>query len=480
MKASVVVLLACVLIPVLAQAQEGQAQGNLNTITSVSVRGGTVEIVGTKKPNFTTFTMTDPPRLVIDISEAVFSGVKDDLPVGNGTVTGIRTASYGSDESAIARVLIGYEREVETDIQATGNSLVVNVVGGGGATVAARPTAPAGTAGTGTAGTGTGGTTPGGTPEQAAVAAQADQKQQERAAAQATAAAQADQKQQERAAAQATAAAQADQKQQERAAAQAAAAAQADAEAQRQAQARAEADRKAQEESARVAAQQAEQQRLQQERAAKEASAAAEKQRREDEARAAAEAKKRQQAEAQAAAASSAEEKRRLAAEEKARREEAAQAAAEEKRRLAAEARARQQDEARQSRLAQAETPRRAPEQGDGLAVSSRRKTMMLVGFKQEPTASRVFIRTNEPVRYTVSEGNKQVVLELENTGISESNNTRSLDTSFFDTAVASVDADAGPSRTVRVAIKLKEQVTYQTRQDGNEVSIEFQRPARR
>ncbi|WP_257455939.1 AMIN domain-containing protein [Archangium lipolyticum] len=484
MKASIVALLACVLVPVLALAQEGQAQGNLNTITSVSVRGGTVEIVGTKKPNFTTFTMTDPPRLVIDISEAVFSGVKEDLPVGNGTITGVRTASYGSDESAIARVLIGYEREVETDIQTTGNSLVVNVVGGGGAAVAARPGTPAGAAGTGAA------TTPGGTAEQAAVAAQTDQKQQERAAAESTVAAQADQKQQERAAAESTAAAQADQKQQERAAAQAAADAQAAAEAQRQAQARAEADRKAQEESARVAAQQAEQQRLQQERAAKEAAAAAEKQRREDEARAAAEEKKRQQAEAQVAAAASAEEKKRLAAEEKARRD----AAAEEKKRLAAEARARQQEEARaaaeerklereearQSRLAQAETPRRAPVQGDGPGVSSRRKTMTLVGFKQEATSSRVFVRTNEPVRYTVTEGNKQVVLELEDTGISESNNTRSLDTSFFDTAVASVNADTGPSRTVRVAIKLKEQVSFQARQDGNEVSIEFQRPARR
>ena len=194
MKAIALSLLACVLVPVLALAQEGKAE--LNTITSVSVKGGTVEIVGTKKPNFTTFTMTDPPRLVIDISEAVFSGVKEDQTVGNGTISGIRTASYGSDESAIARVLIGYEREVETDIQATGNSLVVSVQGGGGAAVAARPaapaetgTAPAGTApaGTGTAPAGTG-TTPGGTAEQATVAARTDRQQQEKAVADATAA----------------------------------------------------------------------------------------------------------------------------------------------------------------------------------------------------------------------------------------------------------------------------------------------------
>ncbi len=487
MNAVVVSLLACVLVPFLALAQEAQAPGNLNTITSVSVRGGTVEIVGTKKPNFTTFTMTDPPRLVIDISEAVFSGVKEDMAVGNGTISGIRTASYGSDESAIARVLIGYEREVETDIQASGNSLVVNVVGGGGAAVAARPTAPTGTApadaapaGTAPAGTAT---TPGVTAEQATVAAQVDRKQQERAAADAAASAQVDQKQQERAAADAAASAQADRQAQERAAADAAAAAKADAEAQRQAQARADADRKAQEEAARAASAQAEQQRLQQERAAKEAAAAAEKQRQQDEARAAAEEKKRQQAEAQAAAeekkrqqaqaqATAAEEKKRQQAEERQRQREEAQAAAEEKK--------RQQAEARQTRVAQAEPPPRDPVRGGGVGVSPRRKTMTLVGFRQESSASRVFVRTNEPVSYSVLEGNRMVMLVLENTAIAESNNTRALDTSFFDTAVTAVDADVGPSRTVRVTIRLKERVPFETRQEGNEVSIEFKRPAGR
>ncbi|WPB80816.1 AMIN domain-containing protein [Archangium violaceum] len=488
MKANLVVLLACVMVPALALAQEGQAPGNLNTITGVIVTGGRVEIVGSKKPNFTTFTMTDPPRLVIDISEAVFSGVKEEIAVGNGTITGIRTASYGSDESSIARVLIGYEREVETDIQASGNTLVVTTAGSGGTAVAERPGAAQGTAPAGTAPA----TTPGTTAEKAAVAAQTDRQQQEKAAAQSTAAAQ-DRQQQEKAVAQATAAAQADRQQQEKAAAQAAAAAQAEADAQRQAQARAEADRKAQEEAAKGAAQQAqqaEQRRLQEERAAKEAAAVAEKKRQQDEARATAEAKKqlaseekaRRESEAQAAAAekkrqqdearASAEEKKRLAAEEREAKLEEARAAAEDRR--------REQAEARQARVAQAERPRQAPAQGDSADVSSRSKVMTLVGFRPAPSGSRVFVRTNEPVSYNVTQGNKEVVLELENTRISESNNTRSLNTSFFDTAVVSVDADPGPSRTVRVAIKLKEQVQFETRQNGNEVSIEFQSPSRR
>lgn len=402
--AFVLLLITCVLGSARALAQEA----NLNSISSVNVRGGTVEIVGTKKPNFTTFTLTDPPRLVIDISEAVFSGVKEDITVGNGTITAIRTASYGSDESAIARVLIGYEREVDTDIQARGNSLVVSVAGGTAAQAAA-PTGPAPTADAAPAATGT-------DAQQAGAAAQGAQE---------------------------------DQKRQEAAAAQAAQQEQADAEERRQAEARAAAERKAQEE-----------------RAAQ----ATEKQRQQDEARAAADA--RRESEAQAAEA-----KRRQASEDRARRESEAQAAADERRRQQEEAR-----EARAARVAQAETPRREPARQEGPpSVSSRRKTMTLVGFKQERGASRVFVRTNEPVRYTVTPaGDRLVVVELENTLVAEENNTRAMDTSFFDTAVASVDANPGPSRTVRVSIRLKQQVPYETRQEGNELSIEFQRPASR
>src|SRR5690349_13465886 len=99
---------AVLMLPALAFAQSG-----MNTITQVTVKGASIEIVGSKKPNFTTFTMADPPRLVIDISEATFAGVPDEIPVGNGTITAIRTASYGSDSAAIARVLIGFEKEVE-------------------------------------------------------------------------------------------------------------------------------------------------------------------------------------------------------------------------------------------------------------------------------------------------------------------------------------------------------------------------------
>src|SRR5262245_63224395 len=125
--------LVAVASAMLAAAVSAQDKLELNTITKVQVSAGTITITGTKKPNFTTFTMTDPARLVIDISEAVFSGVADEQQVGNGVVTAIKTASYGSDASAIARVLIGFEKEYETDIQTSDTRLVVKVLGAGAA-----------------------------------------------------------------------------------------------------------------------------------------------------------------------------------------------------------------------------------------------------------------------------------------------------------------------------------------------------------
>ncbi|RKH19497.1 AMIN domain-containing protein [Corallococcus sp. CA047B] len=498
MKALAVSLLGWMLVPLVALAQQPAA--DLNTITSITVNGGTVEITGSKKPDFNSFTMTDPPRLVLDVSGAVFQGVDEEQPVGNGTVTGIRTATYGTESASIARILIGYEREVETDIQSAGNKLVVKVLGGGGNTAVAAntPAQPQGTAEIASATN----TPTGANAQDAAKAAASDRDAQDKAAKAAADAARADREAQEKAAAEASARAKADadaerQKQEE-----ARLASQRQDEERRTSEAAAIAERKRQEEDARVAAQRAEEER----RTA---------------AQAAAEAQRQQQAQAQASAKSSAEEKRaaaQAAAEEK---RAAAQAAAEEKRATAqaaadakrqraeeaqaatqarreeqqqarasaAETRRQKAEEARESRqqrtVASRETPSRAASQGSsaresgGGQTSSRRKTMTLVGFQQQPDSSRVFVRTNEPVRYTVSESGNQVVLELENTRVVESNNTLPLDTHFFPSAVSRVEAFAGAGHTVRVVIQLKQGVRYQTRQDGGLITLDFPRPGR-
>ena len=471
MKFLAVSVLVGVLVPLLALAQE---KVELNAITSVKVNGSTVEITGTKKPNFTTFTMTDPPRLVVDISEAILKGVPEETRVNNGFITGLRSANYGSESSSIARVLIGYDRDVETDIQVSGNVLMVKVLEGGAPLVAQampEPTQPV----QGTSGTaqtppqaGTPQTNPPTQPGTAQETAQAD------AAAKAKAQADA-----------ATAKKLEDDRRKQEEAARAEAAKKAEDDRRAQAQAAAD-EKKRQQETARAEAE------------AKKQAEAEERKRKEDEARAAVEARRQQEADDKKRRAEEAEQKRLAALEEKKHQQDEARAAteakrqqeadekkrraeeAEQKRLAALEEKKHQQDEARAPRVASAEPPRHTEPQSPSPApVSGKHKTLELVGFQQQSGASRVFVRTNEPVSYKVSEGRNEIVLMLENTQIGKGNNTRALDTSFFDTAVAQVDPTAGPDRSVRVSIKLKAKVSVQTHQEGNTISLEFPRPSR-
>jgi hypothetical protein len=112
--------------------------------------------------------------------------------------------------------------------------------------------------------------------------------------------------------------------------------------------------------------------------------------------------------------------------------------------------------------------------------ISSAIKNMTWVGFQQTRDASRVFIKTNEPVKFhVVEEGRNLIVLELENTRIPIRNNLRFLDTHFFDSAVTMIVPREieGISRNVRVEIQLRNRVPYSSGQEGNLVYINFQRP---
>jgi len=503
MKWLAVSVLGWVLIPVLALAQE---KVELNAITSVKVNGSTVEITGSKKPNFTTFTMTDPPRLVIDISEAILKGVPEEMRVNTELITGLRSANYGSDSSAIARVLIGYDRDVETDIQVNGNVLAVKVLDGTSPAVAQAPTEPEQPL---VAANGPTAAEAQAAATQATQASQQDRAAQERAAAEAAATAKKTdeelRKQEEAARVAAAKKAEEDRRAQELAAAEEKkrqeALARAEVEAKKQAEldekkrkqeeARAEAEAKKQAEldEKRRKAEEAEQRRL---------AALEEKKRKSEEARAEAEAKRQAEADEKKRRAEEAEQRRLAALEEKKHKSEEARAGAEAKKAQEAEEKKRRAEEAEQrrlaaleekkhreegaggSRVASAEVPRRTePQSTPSEAPSGKRKTLEIVGFQQQTGGSRVYVRTNEPVSYKVSEGRNEIVLMLENTQIGKGNNTRALDTSFFDTAVARVDPTVGPDRSVRVSIKLKEQVSVRTSQEGNTISLEFPRPER-
>src|SRR5574341_251783 len=125
-------------------AGASQAQVKINDITSVEVKdeGTRVAIViqGTRPPNFTTFSMADPPRFVIDLSESRFVGVPPDVSVEDGFINVIKNLSYGSDLTSIARVMVAFAVEVDPPEtpETTGNTLIVRFAKPAGAASVAK------------------------------------------------------------------------------------------------------------------------------------------------------------------------------------------------------------------------------------------------------------------------------------------------------------------------------------------------------
>jgi hypothetical protein len=506
-----------------------QEKVQLNTITKVEVRGNSVEIIGDRKPNFTTFSMADPPRLVVDFSEAIFGGVPDELRGNGDLVAGIKTASYGSDASAIARVVIGFSRNVDTDIAiGAGNKLVIKALGEGSPAVAeaslARespkvspakkpdvavaavvPSTVPNTESSPAVVPGTKSKPAQAAPEAAQLESQLTRLETERAAREAelekarAAKAIAEKEKVAAAAKEILAAAEKEKlaaaekekqaaaekekvaaaEKEKQAAAEKVKLAAAAEQAKRQEQERAEHDeaRDAKAQAANEAKRAAEQQRAERARALEGAVAAKEE--------AAADRKGRADA-LQEAKAQAANEAKRAAEQQRAERTRALQDAIAAKRAAAADRKRRAEELRGAKRHArQGVMVARAPtEQGSAHGDSGKagpRRTVTFVGFKQESNSSRVYVRTNGPVHYSVSEAkDRTVVLELDNARVASKNTGRSFDTSHFDSAVAMVSTNQVPSHRVQLEIRLKDAVSYRAKQDGNEVSLEFNNPTPR
>jgi colicin import membrane protein len=120
-----------------------------------------------------------------------------------------------------------------------------------------------------------------------------------------------------------------------------------------------------------------------------------------------------------------------------------------------------------------------APPAPAPVQVSARRKRLALVGFRpgSGAKATQVFIRTNEPVHYTVSEDGEILRVVVENTRVIRRNDLRTLDTHFFVTPVNSIQARQVKGDVV-VEIRLKSKAPYRAVQNGDEVQVDFE-PAR-
>jgi colicin import membrane protein len=470
---------------------------DLNVISAVEVKdeGGSVVVLvkGTKPPNFTTFSMADPPRFVIDLSESKFQGVAESITVDDGVVSVVKNLSYGAGATSIARVMVAFVAEVEPpDVQTVGNDLVVRVAKPGGA--AATPVAAEGAA-----------REPQAAAAAAGTAAEAEAEAQARAQVEAEAQAQAQAQAQAEAEARAQAQVQAGAAEaaQQRARAEAEALAQAEAQARAEAEARARAaaaEPQAQEaapageklgeegvvvappEQPAVSAAEARAQAAAQARAAAEAKAQAAAQARAD-AEAARAAERQAKADAKARAAEEARAKKQAEAEARAaalaeKKAAAEAAAAERKAKVAADAEARAAALAERKAAAEAARQAAAEARTASLAAAGPSARLAEIGFKQLPGASRVYVRTSVTPRFTVTDvGDDTVRVELENTRATRRNDTRFLDTSFFPSPVALITPSMKGSAYV-VDIKLRQRVPYQQKVEGDVLAIDFERPS--
>lgn len=110
--------------------------------------------------------------------------------------------------------------------------------------------------------------------------------------------------------------------------------------------------------------------------------------------------------------------------------------------------------------------------------LESEQKNLTFVGFQQLKDASRVYVKTTEPVKYTIDKSRPDVVvLVLDNTKVPVLNNTRPLDTQYFDSPVSLVEIKTveGPSPSVRIEIHTRSRgAPYKPTQKDTLLALDF------
>ncbi|HVE85701.1 MAG TPA: AMIN domain-containing protein, partial [Myxococcales bacterium] len=139
--AGVVLLLLLHGAPSAAADKPGPSQG-LNTLSDLKVVGSSsgtqVVVVGDRQPTFTVFRLSEPDRLVVDLSSADASGIKGHHE-GQGPVAGVVASQFTDARASVGRVLVALNGASQYDVRADGNRVVISVEGG----VAGQTPAPA-------------------------------------------------------------------------------------------------------------------------------------------------------------------------------------------------------------------------------------------------------------------------------------------------------------------------------------------------
>jgi colicin import membrane protein len=127
-------LRACAVLAVLTVALPASSAGekDLSELTQVSMKAAKDDVVvmlsGSKAPDFTSFTMTDPFRVVIDWAGSRLQGVTEEKRFERGLIRRITTKQYDSEAEKISRVTVELSRETSYHVEADGKRVMVHFV----------------------------------------------------------------------------------------------------------------------------------------------------------------------------------------------------------------------------------------------------------------------------------------------------------------------------------------------------------------
>ena len=106
-------------------------------------------------------------------------------------------------------------------------------------------------------------------------------------------------------------------------------------------------------------------------------------------------------------------------------------------------------------------------------------RDLSALGFQQFQDASRVFVKTTEPVNYQIDDSKPGVVaLLLENTQVSKRINQLPLDTTYFESPVRMITVEIieGASPTTKIVISLREDAAFKEVSKDTMLALDFSR----
>ena len=128
----VLIAIGVVVLAGQAWAAELNALGDLKVVSTGE--GAQVVVSGTRAPTFTVFRLSDPDRLVVDLSSADAAAIKGHHD-GAGPIIGVVTSQFSDERASVARVLVALGSVSRYDVRADGNRVLISVDGA----AAARP-----------------------------------------------------------------------------------------------------------------------------------------------------------------------------------------------------------------------------------------------------------------------------------------------------------------------------------------------------